>query len=44
MSGRMERPRQLPLDLGHGTGYSRDDIVVSAANAEAVALVDRWPQ
>ncbi len=44
MRGRMERPRQLPLDLGHGTGYSRDDIVVSAANAEAVALVDRWPQ
>jgi chromosomal replication initiation ATPase DnaA len=33
----------LPLDLGHGTGYSRDDLVVSAANAEAVALVDRWP-
>jgi len=36
-------PRQLPLDLGHGTAYSRDDLVVSAANAQAVALVDRWP-
>lgn len=43
MSRTMERPRQLPLDLGHGVGYSRDDLVVSPANAEAVALVDRWP-
>ncbi|MER9405075.1 DnaA regulatory inactivator HdaA [Mesorhizobium caraganae] len=38
-----EPPRQLPLDLGHGTGYSRDELVVSATNREAVALVDRWP-
>ena len=36
-------PRQLPLDLGHGTGYSRDDLVVSGTNSQAVALVDRWP-
>lgn len=36
-------PRQLPLDLGHGTGYSRDDLVVSGTNNQAVALVDRWP-
>lgn len=43
MTGEPERPRQLPLDLGHGTGYSRDDLVVSAANEQAVALVDRWP-
>ncbi len=38
-----ERPRQLPLDLGHTPGYSRDDLVVSQANAQAVSLVDRWP-
>lgn len=38
-----QKPRQLPLDLGHGTGYSRDDLVVSLANAQAVALIDRWP-
>lgn len=38
-----EKPRQLPLDLGHGTGYSRDDLVVSSANRQAVALVDSWP-
>ena len=36
-------PRQLPLDLGHGTGYSRDELVVSGTNTQAVALVDRWP-
>jgi chromosomal replication initiation ATPase DnaA len=36
-------PRQLPLDLGHTTGHSRNDLVVSAANREAVALIDRWP-
>jgi chromosomal replication initiation ATPase DnaA len=40
---RTEPPRQLPLDLGHGTGYSRDELVVSATNREAAALVDRWP-
>ena len=38
-----EKPRQLPLDLRHGPGFSRDDLVVSAANAAAVALIDRWP-
>lgn len=38
-----EKPRQLPLDLGHGVGYSRDELVVSQANAEAAALIDRWP-
>lgn len=36
-------PRQLPLELGHAPGFSRDDLVVSPANAAAVALVDRWP-
>ncbi|RUW23836.1 DnaA regulatory inactivator HdaA [Mesorhizobium sp. M4B.F.Ca.ET.013.02.1.1] len=40
---RSDPPRQLPLDLGHGTGYSRDELVVSSTNAQAVALVDRWP-
>ncbi len=43
MSIRTDPPRQLPLDLGHDTAYSRDDLIVSAANAEAVSLVDRWP-
>lgn len=37
------RPRQLPLDLAHQEGRSRDHLVVSEANRAAVALVDRWP-
>lgn len=38
-----ETPRQLPLDLGFSTGLTRDDLVVSQANAQAVSLIDRWP-
>jgi chromosomal replication initiation ATPase DnaA len=37
------RPRQLPLDLVHAEGRSRDHLVVSEANQAAVALIDRWP-
>ncbi|TIX79855.1 MAG: hypothetical protein E5V27_21020, partial [Mesorhizobium sp.] len=40
---KIDPPRQLPLDLGHGTGYSRDELVVSGTNSQTVALVDRWP-
>lgn len=35
--------RQLPLDLGHVAGQSRDDLIVTRANAAAVELIDRWP-
>jgi len=35
--------RQLPLALDHRPGQTRDDLVVTPANREAVALVDRWP-
>ncbi|MDQ6434335.1 DnaA regulatory inactivator HdaA [Mesorhizobium sp. LHD-90] len=38
-----EPPRQLPLDLGHAPGLSRDDLIVSAANRDAAALIERWP-
>jgi chromosomal replication initiation ATPase DnaA len=38
-----DRPRQLPLDLGHVPGLSRDDLVVSASNSDAIALLERWP-
>ena len=41
--GDVDKPRQLPFDLGHSTGHSRDELVVSDANREAVALIDRWP-
>lgn len=37
-------PRQLPLDLGHEPGHSRDDLIVSGSNRAAVELVDRWPE
>lgn len=36
-------PRQIPFDLGHQPGLSRDDLVVTAANREAAALIDAWP-
>ncbi len=38
-----EPSRQLPFEFGHSTGYSRDELVVSEANREAVKLVDSWP-
>lgn len=40
----VNRPRQLPLDLAHDEGRSRDDLVVSVANVDAVSLIDRWPE
>lgn len=43
MASGPERPRQLPLDLARAPGFSRDELVVSPANREAVALIDRWP-
>jgi len=42
----MPRPpasSQLPLDLGHQAGFSRDDLVVTKANEQAVSHVERWP-
>ncbi len=38
-----DRPRQIPLDLAHEPGRSRDEIVVSEANRQAVGLIDAWP-
>lgn len=38
-----ETPRQLPLDLAQEPGRSRDELVLTPANAQAVALVDNWP-
>lgn len=39
----MSVPRQLALDLGHRSAFGRSNFLVSAANAEAVAWIDRWP-
>ena len=36
-------PRQVPLALTHGEGRSRDDLVVTASNEHAVALIENWP-
>ena len=43
MSNGPDRPRQLPLDLAHQPGFSRDELVVSPSNQAAVSLIDRWP-
>jgi chromosomal replication initiation ATPase DnaA len=40
---KQDRPRQLPLDLVHPEGRTRDHLVVTDANQAAVALIDRWP-
>ena len=39
----LDEPMQIPLDLGHRPGLSRDELVVSATNLHAVTLVDNWP-
>jgi chromosomal replication initiation ATPase DnaA len=37
------RPRQIPLALAHEPALGRDDLVVTPANAEAISMIDRWP-
>ena len=37
------RDRQLVLDLPHRQAMGRDDFLVTASNAAAVALIDNWP-
>ena len=39
-----EKPRQLPLDLAHVAGQSRDDLVAGASNERALSLIDAWPR
>lgn len=34
---------QLPLPLGHRPALGREDFLIAASNAEAVAWLDRWP-
>jgi chromosomal replication initiation ATPase DnaA len=38
------KTRQLPLVLPHRAGMTRADFLVGAANAEAIALIDAWPE
>ena len=37
------RPRQLALALPHAESLTRDNFMEGAANAQALALVDAWP-
>lgn len=37
------RARQLAFDLPHGESFLREDLLVGPSNAEALALVERWP-
>lgn len=43
MARRAGEPEQLTLALGHSESMAREDFVVSAANAEALAMIERWP-
>ena len=40
---KQENPSQLPLELAHNHSLEREDLVVSAANATAVSMIDAWP-
>lgn len=43
MIGEQAPPRQLPLSLPHRPAMGRADFLTGAANYEAIALIDRWP-
>ncbi|CAK0773793.1 DNA replication protein [uncultured Gammaproteobacteria bacterium] len=40
----MTAPEQLVLNLGHRPALARKDFVVSPANTEALAWIERWPR
>jgi chromosomal replication initiation ATPase DnaA len=44
MSGARRPPRQLSLELPHQAELNRADFLVGAANRQAIALIDRWPE
>lgn len=37
------RPRQLPLLLPHAESFARDDFLEGPGNADALAMVENWP-
>ena len=39
----IDKAQQLTLDLPHRPALGREDFLVTASNAAAVALVDQWP-
>jgi chromosomal replication initiation ATPase DnaA len=36
-------PRQLALALSHDESFARDDFLAGASNADALKLIERWP-
>ncbi len=38
-----KQPQQIPLDLAHRPGTSRDDLIPGASIAPALHLIDSWP-
>src|ERR1044071_3261695 len=36
-------PRQLAFALGHDTSFAREDFLAGPPNADALAMVERWP-
>jgi chromosomal replication initiation ATPase DnaA len=43
MTARATAPRQLALALGHAESLAREDFLEGPSNADALALVERWP-
>jgi chromosomal replication initiation ATPase DnaA len=39
----MRAPRQLALALAHRESFAREDFLGGASNADALALIERWP-
>jgi chromosomal replication initiation ATPase DnaA len=44
MGARGDVAKQLAFDLPHRSAHGREDFLVSPANEQAVAMIDRWPQ
>lgn len=38
----VEKPQQIPFDLGHRSAYRRDDFLIGSSNHAAVGWIDRW--
>lgn len=43
MTDNVQKPQQLPFDLGHRTAFARDDFWVSDSNQDAVSWLDKYP-
>jgi chromosomal replication initiation ATPase DnaA len=38
-----DAPRQLALALAHGESFAREDFLAGGSNADALKLIERWP-